>query len=526
MELYGGVDAQVFSNGMNPSSNCITVAGQPGIVVSRDTFTFAMTPTTHPRHLAVIGGLGRLASADLYGKLVKALAIRGETDRYRLTLEQRRYDRPCGHYIEPVDMGGRDLYLYDTIHFLAQSRADGVLLPCFMSHTFMDELQAEVRVPILNMIEAMARHIDDIGRPRNLGILCTKYVREKHLFERYFPDQTLTYVSKDTHEHFVVSAVYDEQGLMAGQTNGAVEKLHRACAALLEQGAEIIIPGTSEIAAVAHVLAERGLPIVDSHQVYADFALAHQQLYRPDPFKLGIVGGIGPAATVDFMQKIVRNTPAERDQDHVRLIVDHNPQIPDRTANLVGNGTDPTLALYSACKRLEENGASAVAMPCNTAHAYVERIQASLSIPIVNMLSETVRHIHTHCPGHTKVGLLATSGTVASRVYHEATRGRSFELLVPDPEHQTLVMDTIYGREGVKAGCTDGQCKQTLLKALEHLVKRGASVIILGCTELPLVLPEHPAFEVAGRTVVLLDPTAILARSCVSLARGRAGQYG
>jgi aspartate racemase len=159
-------------------------------------------------------------------------------------------------------------------------------------------------------------------------------------------------------------------------------------------------------------------------------------------------------------------------------------------------------------------------MPCNTAHAYVERIQASLSIPIVNMLSETVRHIDTHCQGHNKVGLLATAGTVTSGVYHEATRGSLFELLVPDAEHQALVMDAIYGSQGVKAGFTDGQCKQTLLKALEHLVKRGASVIILGCTELPLVLPEDPAFEVAGRTVVLLDPTAILARSCVSLARG------
>jgi aspartate racemase len=479
-----------------------------------------MTPATHPRHLAVIGGLGRLASADLYSKLVKALAIRGETERYRLTLEQRRYDRPHGHYIEPVDMGGRELYLYDTIQLLAQSQADSILLPCFMSHTFMDELQAEVRVPILNMIEALAHHIAEIGSPRNLGILCTQYVRERHLFERYFPDQALTYVSKDTHEHFVASAVYDEEGLMAGQTNGAVEKLHRACEELLEKGAEIIIPGTSEIAAVAHVLAERGLPIVDSHQVYVDFALAHRELYRPDTFKLGIVGGIGPAATVDFMQKIVRNTPAERDQDHVRLIVDHNPQIPDRTANLVSNGTDPTLALYSACKRLEANGASAVAMPCNTAHAYVERIQASLSIPIVNMLSETVRHIDMHCHGHNQVGLLATSGTVTSGVYHEATRGSLFELLVPDAEHQTLVMEAIYGSQGVKAGFTDGQCKQTLLKALEHLVMRGASVIILGCTELPLVLPEDPAFEVAGRTVVLLDPTAILARSCVSLARG------
>jgi aspartate racemase len=475
-----------------------------------------MTPDFHSRHLAVVGGLGRLAGADLYSKLVKALALRGETDRYRLTLEQHGYQRPCGHHAEPADMGGRDLYLYDTLDALAP--ADGVLLPCFMSHTVIDALQAEVHVPIVNVMDALARHIDDSGRPAHLGILCTRYVRQQRLFERYFPDQALTYVSNDTHEHVVAPAVYGERGLMAGHMDGAVDKLRRACAELLRQGAEVIIPGTSEIAAVAHLLAQCGLPIVDTHQVYVDFALAHPEPHRARTFKLGIVGGIGPAATADFMQKIVRHTAAARDQDHIRLIVDHNPQIPDRTANLVANGTDPTLALYSACKRLEANGASAVAMPCNTAHAYVERIQAGLSTPIVNMLTETVRHIGAHCPGHDTVGLLATSGTIASRVYHDAARGSPFDVIVPDDAHQAEVMEAIYGSRGVKAGYTEGRCKESLLTALAHLARRGASVVILGCTELPLVLPEHPAFDVVGRTVVLLDPTAILARRCVALA--------
>ena len=444
--------------------------------------------------------------------------MRGETDRYRLTLEQRGYQRPCGHHAEPAAMGGRELYLYDTLDALAQSHVDGVLLPCFMSHTCIDALQAEVRVPIVNVMDALARHLDDVRRPRRLGILCTRYVREQRLFERHFPGQTLAYVSNDTHQHVVAPAVYGERGLMAGDTDGAIDKLQRACAELLRQGAEVIIPGMSEIAAVAHLLAQRGLPIVDTHQVYVDFALANPEPHPARTFKLGIVGGIGPAATVDFMQKIVRHTAAERDQDHIRLIVDHNPQIPDRTANLVANGTDPTLALYSACKRLEANGASAVAMPCNTAHAYVERIQPNLATPIVNMLTETVRHIAAHCQGHDTVGLLATSGTVASRVYHDAARGSPFDVIVPDDAHQAEVMDAIYGSRGVKAGYTAGRCKESLLAALAHLARRGATVVILGCTELPLVLPEHAAFDVAGRTVVLLDPTAILARRCVALA--------
>jgi aspartate racemase len=92
---------------------------------------------------------------------------------------------------------------------------------------------------------------------------------------------------------------------------------------------------------------------------------------------------------------------------------------------------------------------------------------------------------------------------------------------VPDARHQQDVMEAIYGEHGVKAGHTDGPGKEALLRATAHLAERGATVIILGCTELPLLLPQHPAFAIAGKTVALLDPTDILARRCVALARGR-----
>ena len=120
------------------------------------------------------------------------------------------------------------------------------------------------------------------------------------------------------------------------------------------------------------------------------------------------------------MDKIVRNTPAGRDQEHIKLVVEQNPQIPDRTKNLIGDGIDPTIALYSTCKRLEADEADIIAIPCNTAHAFVERIQPYLSIPIVNMLFETaecIRREHRSCK---RIGLLATSGTIGSRVYHDA----------------------------------------------------------------------------------------------------------
>jgi aspartate racemase len=271
---------------------------------------------------------------------------------------------------------------------------------------------------------------------------------------------------------------------------------------------------------VVEALRGRGLPIVDSNRVYAAHAVSDAGSAKAKPFKVGVVGGVGPAATADFMQKIVRNTTAARDQDHIKLVVEHNPQIPDRTANLVGDGPDPTVALYATCKKLEASDADLIAIPCNTAHAFVERIQPYLSIPIVNMLHETVRHLRDKHPECQQVGLLATSGTLGSRVYHEAVEASGRQALAPDALNQARVMNAIYGEKGVKAGHTEGECRDDLLLALAHLVERGAQAVILGCTELPLLLAQSSAFAVAGTHVVLLDPTDILARKCVALAQG------
>ena len=240
---------------------------------------------------------------------------------------------------------------------------------------------------------------------------------------------------------------------------------------------------------------------------------------QPSPFVLGIVGGIGPAATVDFMAKLVRHTVAGRDQDHLPMLVDHNPAIPDRTAHLTGHGADPAPALYRACRRLQDGGASAIAMPCNTAHAYLPRIGPRLSVPVIDMLAATVAHISAARPDCRTVGLLATSGTIASRVYHDAARTAPFELLTPDAAHQRHVMEAIYGRHGVKAGHTTGPCAASLHAAIAHLAARGAQVLILGCTELPLIAGQRHGYDADGIQVDLVDPTLVLALRCLALAR-------
>jgi aspartate racemase len=218
------------------------------------------------------------------------------------------------------------------------------------------------------------------------------------------------------------------------------------------------------------------------------------------------------------MSKIIQNTPAKKDQEHIKMVVEQNPQIPDRTANLVHQETDPTIAMFSTCKRLEAEGADAIAIPCNTAHAFVNSIQEHLNIPIINMLTTTAEHIKEHFGLQVKVGLLATSGTIKSSVYSDVLQEFGFDVIVPDEQHQRYVMESIYGDDGVKAGYTEGNCKDSILKAADFLIDKGAQVIILGCTELPLIFPNESDLVKHGAKIPLIDPTLVLAKKIVSMS--------
>ena len=484
-----------------------------------------MLATHHQKSLGIIGGLGMLAGADLFFKLAKAIAVdREAADGYDVVFEQQPFHDGGADGEADASPNRRKLYVFDMIRQLEARSVQGVLLPCFISHTFIGELQAETKLPVISIMDALLAHLQKrYPAPRKIGVLTSNYVKGKGLFERYFAAQgyEVVYPDQDIQDGCVMPAIYGTSGIKFGYLQGeSVELLQQACAHLLQKGAQVILPGATEIAVVSAALQERGVSIVDANQAYVQYALSYQGNGPAKAFKVGVIGGVGPAATVDFLDKIVRNTKAERDQDHIKLLLEHNPQIPDRTDALIGDGPDPTLALYSACKKLEAGDADLIAIPCNTAHAFVERIQPYLSIPIVNMLYEAVSYIGSHCPERKTVGLLATSGTIASRVYQDVTDAAQLTLLTPDAAHQALVMSAIYGEHGVKAGYLDGACREQLMQALTHLVECGAEVIILGCTELPLLIAQSDHFSVAGKSVVVLDPTEILARKCVSLSLG------
>lgn len=225
---------------------------------------------------------------------------------------------------------------------------------------------------------------------------------------------------------------------------------------------------------------------------------------------VGILGGMGPESTVDFFLKLIKATPAQKDQEHLRIIIDNNPKIPDRTLALLGKGESPLKELKRTIRNLEKAGAELIAMPCNTVYAYYDELQKSSHIPIINMISETIEYVQRKFPDIKKIGLLATTGTVKAGTYHKATR--EIEIITPDEVAQEKVMSAIYSAQGIKAGHREYP-RREILEVAEVLIEQGAEAIIIGCTEISLVLNR------GDLPVPLIDPLQILAGVVVKKAK-------
>ncbi len=226
---------------------------------------------------------------------------------------------------------------------------------------------------------------------------------------------------------------------------------------------------------------------------------------------IGILGGMGPEATIDLFYKIIKFTPAEKDQDHLRIIIDNNPKIPDRTAAILGKGEDPLPALQETARNLEKAGADFIIIPCNTAHYFLSLIQESVKIPILSMIEKTAKETQKKNPSIKKVGLLASIGTYKTEIYHQQFKKFNIEVISPEEKDKEEVMKAIYA---VKAGNLSEGIKKSILKIAQKLIDKGAEVIIAGCTEIPLILKEG---DVA---VPLIDPTQVLAKAAVQKVRG------
>lgn len=223
---------------------------------------------------------------------------------------------------------------------------------------------------------------------------------------------------------------------------------------------------------------------------------------------IGIIGGMGPLATCDLMEKIIARTGAENDQENLHLVVDCNTEIPDRTEAILNQGESPVPQLVRSGIKLQGMGADVLVMSCNTAHYFYDCVIPYLDIPLLHMIRETGSYLRGQ--GVRRAGLLATDGTVRSRVYQEALEQVGISPLIPDAAGQRSVMDLIY--HGVKAGRREYDT-QDFRRTVERLLGQGAERLILGCTELPLAVKWY------GLSYPAADPTEVLAEAAIRYCR-------
>lgn len=223
---------------------------------------------------------------------------------------------------------------------------------------------------------------------------------------------------------------------------------------------------------------------------------------------VGVLGGMGPLATVDFLRKVLDSTPATCDQEHVPLVVCSIPQIPDRTAAFRGAGASPLDAMVRIGHKLKVAGASLVVVPCNTAHLWYDEVEAALQLPMLHMVDAAVKEVVARVGAGATIGILATDATLASGLYLNRSARACAGLRWVQPTAAEVIESVMPGIDAVKAGRL-GEGRAHLAAASRALCARGAQAIVLGCTEIPVVLDA----KAAGAPVI--DPTAALARACV-----------
>jgi aspartate racemase len=229
------------------------------------------------------------------------------------------------------------------------------------------------------------------------------------------------------------------------------------------------------------------------------------------PGLIGVLGGMGPLATIDFMRKVLAATPAASDQDHVPLLVSSIPQVPDRTAAFRGDGDSPLAAMIAGGQRLARAGAGLVVIPCNTAHLWFPEIERALALPMLHVVDATLEDAIATVGEGASIGLLCTDATLASGLYMNRTLrcAQSPGVQWALPTAQEMLELVMPGIRAVKAGALD-RGAELLGAAAQALVRRGARALVLGCTEVPLVL------GAANSTVPLIDATDALARRAVA----------
>jgi aspartate racemase len=223
---------------------------------------------------------------------------------------------------------------------------------------------------------------------------------------------------------------------------------------------------------------------------------------------IGIMGGMGPMATVDLMKKIILATPASKDREHIPMLVDNNSQIPDRTKAIMGQGASPAPEMVKTAKRLMMAGADFIIIACNTAHYFLPEILPQISIPVLSIIDVTTNSALEK--GFKSVGLLATTGTVSTGLYQKKLEASGIQCITPPTDKQHLIDDMIY--QGVKAN-NENYDTRAVKELLAEMQNAGAEAFILGCTEVPVAVS---MYKLQGE---FIDATDELAKAAIRFAK-------
>ncbi len=232
--------------------------------------------------------------------------------------------------------------------------------------------------------------------------------------------------------------------------------------------------------------------------------------------KIGIIGGMGPKATCELLEKIIKYTDASKDQEHIDIILECDSKIPDRSEAILNGGEDPTPELVACGRRLIDAGAEILVMHCNTVHYFYDAVAEKMSVPVFHMLRETAKSLAE--AGIKKVGVLATTGTKLSGVYDKALTEYGVEAVYPSGAKQDLLMSLVYDFAKRGSGEFDEDGMRDILTSLREA---GTEKLIIGCTEVPILLRQLPEYAHADEFDMKLgfvDPTLITAKKLIKLA--------
>ena len=224
---------------------------------------------------------------------------------------------------------------------------------------------------------------------------------------------------------------------------------------------------------------------------------------------IGVIGGLGTYATIDFFKRVADSTPASCEQDHVPLMIYNVPQTPDRNKSILAGDGHCGAVLADAAQKLEKAGCDYLVMPCNAAHYYVDAIRAAVETPFVSMIDVTCTHVAELAAPGSKIGVICSDGTRHARLYESALADTGLASVVLSDSDQRRCMECIYD---VKNGRVTDETKKQIIALVSNLADQGATHVVAACTEIPLLLSSDNA------VIPLVNTSDVLAIECVRLS--------